>query len=97
MAIGSIVLALLFVKDSRREKDAPSLDLLGGVLATAALGTHLTAEHATQPDRPFAAVALDALKQALLTVVGRACSCAPAGMPRKSPPALLHVSVGPCR
>ena len=39
MAIGSIVLALLFVKDSRREKDAPSLDLLGGVLATAALGT----------------------------------------------------------
>ena len=38
-AIGSIVLALLFVKDSRREKDAPSLDLLGGVLATAALGT----------------------------------------------------------
>ena len=70
MAIGSIVLAVLFVKDSRREKDAPSLDLLSGVLATAALGTHLTAEHATQPDRPFAAVALDALKQALLTVVG---------------------------
>ncbi len=70
MAIGSIVLAVLFVKDSRREKDAPSWDLLSGVLATAALGTHLTAEHATQPDRPFAAVALDALKQALLTVVG---------------------------
>lgn len=38
-AVGAVVLTLLFVEDPRREKGAPALDLLGGVLATAALGT----------------------------------------------------------
>ena len=38
-AIGAIVLALMFVRDPRREKNAPPLDLLGGLLATCTLGT----------------------------------------------------------
>jgi EmrB/QacA subfamily drug resistance transporter len=38
LAAGAIVLALLFVEDSRRDKDRTTLDLLGGVLATVALG-----------------------------------------------------------
>jgi len=37
-AIGAIVLALTFVRDSRREDDAPPLDLLGGSLVTCGLG-----------------------------------------------------------
>jgi len=38
LATGAIVLAIVFVRDSRREDEAPTLDLLGGLLATAALG-----------------------------------------------------------
>jgi EmrB/QacA subfamily drug resistance transporter len=38
LAAGAIVLALLFVEDSRRDKDGTALDLLGGALATIALG-----------------------------------------------------------
>ena len=38
LALGAIVLALLFVKDIRAKDDVPALDLLGGLLATAALG-----------------------------------------------------------
>src|ERR1700719_3714528 len=38
LAAGAIVLALLFVEDSRRDKDGTTLDLLGGALATVALG-----------------------------------------------------------
>jgi predicted MFS family arabinose efflux permease len=38
LAIGAIVLAFIFVHDARREVDAPPLDLLGGLLATAGLG-----------------------------------------------------------
>jgi EmrB/QacA subfamily drug resistance transporter len=38
LAVGAIVLALLFVTDIRDKDDVPSLDLLGGLLATAALG-----------------------------------------------------------
>jgi EmrB/QacA subfamily drug resistance transporter len=37
-AMGAIALALLFVWDEGRQADAPPLDLLGGVLATAGLG-----------------------------------------------------------
>jgi EmrB/QacA subfamily drug resistance transporter len=38
LATAAIVLALVFVHDSPREDEAPALDLIGGVLATAALG-----------------------------------------------------------
>jgi EmrB/QacA subfamily drug resistance transporter len=38
LAAAAIVLAVAFVRDSPREDTAPPLDLLGGVLATAALG-----------------------------------------------------------
>jgi MFS family permease len=38
LAAGAIVLALLFVRDTRAKGDVPALDLLGGSLATAALG-----------------------------------------------------------
>ena len=38
-AIAAIVLALVFVRDARREDQAPALDLVGGVLATASLGS----------------------------------------------------------
>jgi len=38
LATGAIVLAIVFVRDARREDEAPTLDLLGGLLATAALG-----------------------------------------------------------
>ena len=38
LAVVAIVLALMFVRDVRREEKAPALDLAGGVLATAALG-----------------------------------------------------------
>ena len=38
LATGAIVLALIFVRDSRREVGAPPLDVLGGVLATGSLG-----------------------------------------------------------
>ena len=38
LATSAIVLALIFVRDSKRGDDAPPLDVLGGVLATAALG-----------------------------------------------------------
>lgn len=38
LALGAIVLALLFVKDNREKKDVAALDLPGGVSATAALG-----------------------------------------------------------
>jgi EmrB/QacA subfamily drug resistance transporter len=37
-AIGAIVLALIFVRDERRSRDAVALDTLGGVLATLCLG-----------------------------------------------------------
>jgi EmrB/QacA subfamily drug resistance transporter len=38
LATAAIVLAIAFVRDARREDQAPALDLLGGVLATASLG-----------------------------------------------------------
>jgi EmrB/QacA subfamily drug resistance transporter len=38
LAAGAIALAIAFVDEVPREKDAPSLDVAGGVLATAALG-----------------------------------------------------------
>ncbi len=38
LALGAILLALVFVKDTS-QGDAPALDILGGVLATAGLGT----------------------------------------------------------
>jgi MFS family permease len=38
-ATGAIVLALMFVRDPRREKNAPPLDLLGSLFATCTLGT----------------------------------------------------------
>jgi MFS family permease len=38
LATAAIVLAIVFVRDARREDEAPTLDLLGGLLATAALG-----------------------------------------------------------
>jgi EmrB/QacA subfamily drug resistance transporter len=38
LALGAIVLALLFVTDVRDKGEVPALDLLGGLLATAALG-----------------------------------------------------------
>jgi len=38
LATGAIVLAIVFVRDARREDEAPTLDLLGGLLATTALG-----------------------------------------------------------
>ena len=38
LAIGAIVLAIVFVRDARREDAAPALDLRGGLLATAGLG-----------------------------------------------------------
>ena len=38
VAAGAVVLALIFVRDARREDQAAPLDLLGGVLATASLG-----------------------------------------------------------
>jgi EmrB/QacA subfamily drug resistance transporter len=38
IAAAAIVLAVVFVHDERREDTGPALDLLGGVLATAALG-----------------------------------------------------------
>jgi MFS family permease len=38
LALGAIVLALLFVSDTRQESKVPALDLLGGLFATAALG-----------------------------------------------------------
>jgi EmrB/QacA subfamily drug resistance transporter len=38
LAAAAIVLALVFVRDTRREATAPALDLVGGVLATASLG-----------------------------------------------------------
>jgi len=38
LVTGAIVLAIVFVRDARREDEAPTLDLLGGLLATAALG-----------------------------------------------------------
>jgi EmrB/QacA subfamily drug resistance transporter len=37
-AIGAILLALIFVKDTRREEGGPALDVPGGLLATAGLG-----------------------------------------------------------
>jgi EmrB/QacA subfamily drug resistance transporter len=39
LATGAIALAIIFVRDARREENAPPLDLFGGLLATAALGT----------------------------------------------------------
>ena len=38
LATGAIVLAIVFVRDTRHEDEGPTLDLLGGLLATAALG-----------------------------------------------------------
>jgi MFS family permease len=38
LAAGAIVLAIVFVRDARHEDEGPTLDLLGGLLATAALG-----------------------------------------------------------
>jgi EmrB/QacA subfamily drug resistance transporter len=38
LAIGAIALAVLFVKDLRREHEVPALDLIGALLATAGLG-----------------------------------------------------------
>ena len=38
LAAGAIVLAIMFVRDARHEDKAAPLDLLGGLLATAALG-----------------------------------------------------------
>jgi EmrB/QacA subfamily drug resistance transporter len=38
LCLGAIVLALLFVKDTRGKDDVPALDLPGGLVATAALG-----------------------------------------------------------
>jgi MFS family permease len=38
LAAGAIFLALIYVRDSRQENRPPSLDMLGGVLATAGLG-----------------------------------------------------------
>jgi EmrB/QacA subfamily drug resistance transporter len=38
LAIGAIVLAVLFVRDLRREREAPALDFIGALLATAGLG-----------------------------------------------------------
>jgi EmrB/QacA subfamily drug resistance transporter len=38
LALGAIVLALLFVRDTRKDSDVPALDLPGGLLATAGLG-----------------------------------------------------------
>jgi EmrB/QacA subfamily drug resistance transporter len=38
LAVGAVVLALIFVKDSRPERDSPPLDMAGGLLATAGLG-----------------------------------------------------------
>jgi len=38
LAAGAIVLAIMFVRDARHEDKAAHLDLLGGLLATAALG-----------------------------------------------------------
>jgi EmrB/QacA subfamily drug resistance transporter len=38
LAIGAILLARIFVKDARSEKDSPPLDLTGGLLATTGLG-----------------------------------------------------------
>lgn len=38
LAIGAILLALIFVKDTRREEGVPALDVSGGLLATAGLG-----------------------------------------------------------
>jgi EmrB/QacA subfamily drug resistance transporter len=38
LAAGAIVLAIIYVRDSRQENRPPSLDLLGGLLATAGLG-----------------------------------------------------------
>lgn len=38
LAAGAIALALIFVRDVKRGKDAPPLDVAGGVLATAGLG-----------------------------------------------------------
>jgi MFS family permease len=37
-AIGAILLAVVFVRDPRREDDPPPLDLLGGLFATCGLG-----------------------------------------------------------
>jgi EmrB/QacA subfamily drug resistance transporter len=37
-ALGAIALALLFVDDDRPERDAPALDVLGGLLVTLSLG-----------------------------------------------------------
>jgi EmrB/QacA subfamily drug resistance transporter len=39
LATGAIVLAFTFIRDPHREEKAPALDLWGGVLATASLGT----------------------------------------------------------
>jgi predicted MFS family arabinose efflux permease len=38
LAAGAIILAMIFVRDSRQENRPPSLDLPGGMLATAGLG-----------------------------------------------------------
>jgi MFS family permease len=38
LATGAIVLAIVFVRDAREDEAAPTLDLIGGFLATAALG-----------------------------------------------------------
>ncbi len=38
LATGAIVLALVYARDARRDKDGTALDLLGGALATIALG-----------------------------------------------------------
>lgn len=38
LAIGAIVLAIVFVRDARHDDKAPALDLFGGLFATAALG-----------------------------------------------------------
>jgi len=38
LAIATIILAVVFVRSARREEETPPLDLLGGVLATGALG-----------------------------------------------------------
>jgi EmrB/QacA subfamily drug resistance transporter len=37
-AIGAILLALIFVRDARAERNSPALDVSGGLLATAGLG-----------------------------------------------------------
>jgi EmrB/QacA subfamily drug resistance transporter len=39
LATAAIVLAIIFVRDPHRDDTAPTLDLLGGALATASLGT----------------------------------------------------------